>query len=215
MAARPFVVDDARVVDPGACQVESWFKRNPGSHELWALPSCNVAGFELTAGGGQLMSREPGVRDERDYQFQAKTLFRTLAPNDWGWGVAAGVVRHADINVHQNLIGSYYAYVPVSKSFLDDRIVLLTNVGAVVNRDEGRNGLSWGVGGEFYLTPRFMLLTEIYGATGFDRFSQAGARWWLVPDRVQIDATYGWQWNGGDRTEWITVGLRLISPTFF
>lgn len=212
-AARPFIVDDARVVDRGACQVETWIKDNPGSTEIWALPACNPFGVELTAGGGAL--RRAGSHHERDYQFQGKVLFRELRTNDWGWGLAAGVIRHADINVRQNLLANYYVYVPLSKSFADDRVVLLTNVGAVDNRDERRRGLLWGVGGEFYLTPRFMLLSEVYGATGFDRFSQLGVRYWIVPDHVQVDTTYGFQWNGPDRTEWLTVGLRLISKPFF
>lgn len=39
----------------------------------------------------------------------------------------------------------------------------------------------------------------------------AGVRGWIVPDRVQVDSTYGWQLNGTHRTEWITFGLRLIT----
>jgi hypothetical protein len=215
MAARPFVVDDARIVDRGGCQVESWVKRNPGSHELWALPACNPFGAEITAGVGALDHDAPGSTDERDQQLQVKGLFRELRRNDFGWGLAFGALRHADINAVQNQIGNYYFYAPVSRSFLDDRIVLLTNVGAVDNRDANRRGLTWGVGGEFYLSPRFMLLGEVYGATGFDRFGQAGFRFWVVPDHVQIDSTYGSQLNGAQRSEWFTLGVRLITRPFF
>ncbi len=214
LAARPFIVDDARVVDRGACQVESWFKNNPGSHEFWALPACNPFGVELTVGGGVLVGPS-GNREQADYQFQGKALFRPLETNGWGWGIAAGAIRHADINLRQNLWGNYYFYVPVSKSFADDRLVLLLNAGGLDNRDENRRGVSYGVGAEIYVTPRFMLATEAYGATGFDRFSQVGFRFWVVPDRVQIDSTYGFQLNGPDRTEWVTLGFRLISRPFF
>ncbi len=214
-AARPFVVDDARVTDPGACQVETWLKRNPGSHEVWALPACNLFGIEITAGAGVQSANAAGQSDQRDYQFQGKTLFRPLTTNDWGWGLAAGVVRHADIALHENLLANRYFYVPVSKSFADDRFVLLTNLGVVDNRDERRRGLLWGAGGEYYLTQRTVLLGEVYGATGFDRFSQVGLRYWIIPDRLQVDSTYGFQWNGANRTEWFTVGFRIISGKFF
>ena len=214
-AARPFVVDDARIVDQGACQVESWYKRNAASTEYWALPACNPFGLELSAGVGVLQHGGPDVHDERDYQFQVKGLFRELRANDFGWGLAAGVVRHADINLAPNLIGNYYAYVPVSRSLADDKVVLLGNVGVVNNRDADRRGLLWGGGGEFYVTPRIVLLGEIYGATGFDRFTQAGIRVWIVPDHVQLDSTYGAQLNGGDRIEWFTLGFRLISKRFY
>lgn len=214
LAARPFVVDDARVVDEGACQVESWIKSNPESKEAWALPACNPFGIELTAGMGFQRS-DPANPSQRDYQFQGKTLFRPLETNDWGWGLAVGVVRHADINLRQNLLANRYFYVPISKSFRDDQFVLLTNIGGVDNRDEKRRGLLYGIGGEFYVTPRFMLLGEVYGATGFDRFSQAGVRYWIIPDHLQVDTTYGFQLNGTDRTEWITIGFRFITKRFY
>ncbi len=212
-AARPFVVDDARVTDPGACQVETWLKRNPGSREFWALPACNVGGVEITAGGG--MQSAAGQAGQRDYQLQGKMLFRELTTNDWGWGLAAGVIAHADIALGENLLANRYFYAPISRSFADDRFVLLTNLGMVDNRSEARRGLSWGVGGEYYLTQRTVLLGELYGATGFDRFSQVGVRYWIIPDRLQVDSTYGFQWNGTNRTEWLTVGFRIISGRFF
>lgn len=214
-AARPFIVDDARVVDKGACQLESWRKNNAdGSHEYWALPACNPFGVEITAGGGYL-SRGPDVRDEVDYQFQGKYLFRSLETNGWGYGLSAGALRHADINTQQNLIGNYYFYFPISRSFLDDRFVLLLNLGAIDNRDLNRRGASWGVGTEIYLTRRFMLAAESYGAAGFDKFAQVGFRFWVVPDHVQLDASYGGNLGAWERQHWNSIGIRLISKPFF
>lgn len=214
-AARPFVVDDARVVDEGACQVESWTKRNGSLGELWMQPACNVRGVELAAGAGFLRDDTPGNRAERDYQFQAKLLGRPLQPGDWGWGVAAGVVRHADINLAQNLIGNTYVFAPVSFSLLQDRLVLLTNLGLIDSRDLNRRGMSYGVGAEVYATPRLVLLGEAYGATGFDRFSQLGVRWWILPERLQVDGSWGTQLNGSVRAEWFTLGLRFITHRLF
>ncbi len=213
-AARPFIVDDARVVERGACQVESWFKNNPESREVWALPACNPFGVELTMGGGAL-NGSAGTREHADYQFQGKALVRPLQTNGWGWGFAAGAIRHADINLRQNLWGNYYFYFPVSRSLADDRLVLLFNAGGIDNRDDNRRGLSYGMGTEIYLTPRLMLAAEAYGATGFDRYAQLGVRVWLVPEHVQVDSTYGFQINGPHRTEWVTLGFRLISRPFF
>ena len=215
MAARPFVVDDARIVDRGGCQVESWVKRNPGSHELWALPACNPFGAEITAGVGALDHDATGSTDERDQQLQVKGLFRELRRNDFGWGLAAGMVRRADINTNQNLLASTYFYLPLSVSFHEDRFVLLTNVGGVDNRDRGRRGLSWGVGGEYYASDRIVLLVEAYGATGMDRYAQAALRYWVLSNRLQLDGSYGFQPNGGNRAEWFTLGFRWITPVFF
>lgn len=215
-AARPFVVDDARIVDKGACQIETWHRANADSGaENWALPACNPFGrVEITFGGGSLSS-PAGARDQTDYQVQAKTLFKPLEINGWGWGVAAGVVRHADINLQPNLIGNYYFYVPISRSLADDRVVLLANLGGLDNRDIGRRGFSWGLGAELYLTPRVMLAAETYGATGFDRFAQVGVRLWVVPDHVQIDASYGGNLQNFGAVHWTSIGVRLISKPFF
>ena len=45
-AARPFVTDDARVVDPQGCQVETFYKRQREfrEQEFWILPACNPWG---------------------------------------------------------------------------------------------------------------------------------------------------------------------------
>ena len=42
-AARPMLTDDARIVDPKACQLESWIRDSKHITEYWALPSCNVS----------------------------------------------------------------------------------------------------------------------------------------------------------------------------
>ena len=51
-AARPFVTDDARIVDRGGCQIETYVKRQQkfDENEFWFLPACNPWGAELTAG---------------------------------------------------------------------------------------------------------------------------------------------------------------------
>ena len=51
-AARPFVTDDARIVDKDGCQLETFVKRQSrfDESEFWFLPSCNPWGAELTAG---------------------------------------------------------------------------------------------------------------------------------------------------------------------
>ena len=52
-AARPMLTDDARIVDPKACQLESWVRDSKHTTEYWALPACNVGeNTEITIGGG-------------------------------------------------------------------------------------------------------------------------------------------------------------------
>ena len=113
-AARPLITDDARVVDPGACQVESWVKRNRDSTEYWALPACNFTGsLELTFGGAR--TRDSDRSYASDIQAQGKLLLRPLEINGVGIAVVAGTVRHLQPDARD-----WFIYAPISVSLLDD-----------------------------------------------------------------------------------------------
>jgi hypothetical protein len=207
-AARPMIVDDARTVDAKACQLESWVKKNPDSTETWALPACNFAGnLELTLGGAA--TRKAGNTQTTDVVMQGKTLFKTLEPNGWGIGLAAGTVRHLLADTRDG-----YAYVPTSFSFRDDAAVVHTNLGWLREGETRHNRLTWGVGTEARLAERTWLIAETFGQNQGKPFHQLGLRHWLVPDRVQLDATYGNRNGGGNGERWFSIGLRLLSVPF-
>jgi hypothetical protein len=208
-AARPMVTDDARIVDDKSCQVETWLKANNGSSEYWALPSCNFTGnLELAVGGA--VTHADGENTTTDLVLQGKTLFKTLAPNGWAWGLVAGTASHPDIS--KDLLGSVYAYVPATFSFRNDTVLLHTNLGWARNRLESNNAMTWGVGGEVEITSRTWLIAESYGEDQGRPYYQMGLRHWIVNNRVQLDATYGNRSNGGE--SWFSIGLRLLSPPF-
>lgn len=212
-AARPMITDDARLVDAGACQVESWARRNRDSTELWALPSCNVTGnLELTVGGA--LGRTVGGTRTTDVVLQGKTLWRRMEPNGWGIGLVLGNVRHPAINTDRNLIGDVYGYVPASISYLDDRFVLHANLGVLHDRQARRDRITWGVGSETQLSDRTWLIAETFGQNTGRPFLQVGLRHWIVPNHVQIDTTFGNRFGSDTRERWFSVGLRLLSAPF-
>lgn len=212
-AARPMITDDARLVDPRACQVESWARRNRDSTEFWALPSCNVTGnLELTFGGA--VGRDSGGTRTTDVVLQGKTLLRRMEPNGWGVGLVLGNVRHPAINRDRNLLGDVYGYVPASFSYLDDRFVLHVNVGVLRDRHARRDRITWGIGSESQLSDRTWLIAETFGQNTGRPFLQIGVRHWIVPNHVQIDTTYGDRLGSATREHWFSVGLRWLSPAF-
>ena len=205
-AARPMITDDARIVDAKACQLESWVKKNPDSTEYWALPACNFTGnLELTFGGAR--TREDGTIRTTDVVMQGKTLFKAMDTDGWGIGLAAGTVRHPQADTRD-----WYAYVPTSFSFRNDAVVVHTNVGWLREGEARRNRLTWGLGTEAQLAERTWLIAETFGQNQGKPFHQLGLRHWLVPDRIQLDATYGNRNGGGER--WFSIGLRLLSVPF-
>lgn len=214
LAARPFVTDDARLTTGGSCQLESWTRVYADSKEFWALPACNPTGnLEITFGGGQ--SQPKAGPATTDYLIQAKTLFRALETNGWGWGLAVGTIRHTDINPGPNMLGNTYGYVPVSVSMLDDKVIVHANLGWMKDKASGLSSASWGVGGEFKLHPRFLGIAETYGDNRNMSFGQIGGRYSILPDLFQVDLTIGKQLSGSGNSRWVSFGIRFTPDRLF
>ncbi len=215
-AARPFVTDDARLTTAGSCQLESWTRLYEGSRESWALAACNPTGWlEFTLGGGQARDHDLGVTT-MDQVFQLKTLLRPLTTNDWGIGLGVGRVLHPEIHPGPNQFGNTYAYVPVSLSLRDDRVILHANVGWLRDQASGRELMTWGLGGEFYpMARRLALVAETFGDDKNPPWWQAGLRWSLIPNLLQVDATTGQQAGGVSASGWLSFGLRWTPERLF
>lgn len=213
-AARPFVTDDARLTTEGSCQLESWTRAYPDSQELWALPACNPTGnFEMTLGMGVAQADSGTVT--HDYVLQAKTLFKPLETNRWGIGLGMGKVFHPEVTPGPNQTGNTYAYVPLSVSFDNDKVVMHVNVGWLRDKASKQDNMTWGVGGEFKMTPRLTAILETYGDHRTTPYGQAGLRFAVVPNLFQIDATAGRQFNGVDDNQWLSFGIRLTPEHLF
>ncbi|MCX7202101.1 MAG: hypothetical protein NTV17_07420 [Burkholderiales bacterium] len=109
-----------------------------------------------------------------------------------------------------------YVNIPVSVSLANDRVVMHLNVGAVhTRRASGAWDATWGIGTEVYLNERTFLIAETFGRQGEGSSGQFGIRYWVIPDRVQIDTTLGSRFESPvSAYRWISVGLRLLSPPF-
>ncbi|MCL2011676.1 MAG: hypothetical protein FWG75_02655 [Cystobacterineae bacterium] len=221
-AARPMITDDARTVDAKACQVETWLQNDFGSTEYWALPACNFSGtLELTLGGA--LNKESAKKTQvANIVLQGKTLFKALEPNGWSVGMAFGYMRRPLIHTSRNLFGNLYAYIPASFAFFEERLVMHLNLGwlyETLAEQRGQHRMSWGMGSETQLSERSWLIAEIFGQNKGRPFYQVGLRLWLVPEHVQLDATFGDQWgkntlNSTAGERWFSIGLRLLSPPF-
>jgi len=213
-AARPLVTDDARLTTPGSCQLEAWTRQTPHSTEWWAMPACNPWGsVEITAGGG--IARPDGLPRTHDTILQLKTLWREVEPNGWGVGLAIGTVQHPSIHPGPNQLGNHYAYIPISVSFDDDQLVVHANVGHLRDRASKQRSTTWGLGGEARLHDRVHGVAEVFGDHRTRPYIQAGVRWSLLPDRIQIDATTGRQVNGPHDSRWFSLGIRVTPRELF
>ncbi len=206
-AARPMITDDARIIDPQSCQLESWGKVSKNTEEYWALPACNPFGFfELTLGGSKFQGLDASGSSDR--LIQAKTIFRELKTNDWSIGLALGRSEHlfkSDGHKHD-----LYGYVPVTWSFDDDQKFLHLNLGALKNQTDSVTKKTWGLGMEYEIASRTYLIAETYGVEGVKPSYQAGVRHWLLPNKFQVDVTTGSKSQYTSDNRWFSIGIRLL-----
>lgn len=206
-AARPMITDDARIIDPQSCQVESWVKSSKYSDEFWALPACNPFGFfELTLGGSKFQGND--LSGSSDRVIQVKTVFRQLKPNDWAIGLALGRANHlfkSDASNHD-----VYGYIPITWSLNDDQKFLHLNLGATKNQLDSVLRKTWGLGAELELTPNTFLIAETYGVDGVKPSYQAGVRHWFIPNKFQVDLTTGSKSQYTSESRWFSIGIRLL-----
>ena len=208
-ATRPFVTDDARIVDEGGYQIETYVKRQRefSEQEFWFLPAMNPWGrVELTLGGYRVDSTEPG--DSHSVIMQAKTLLKRLETNGAGFALTLGAARVSPYqaasatNPYLNAIGSF--------SLLDDDVVVHTNLGGIRDNVAHLWRGTWGLGAEVaLLAPRLIGIIETYGQRGQKATLHGGLRIWAVPDRVQVDLTMGVQ-DSDPKQRFNTLGLRLL-----
>jgi hypothetical protein len=212
-AGRPMTVDDASIVAPGQCQLETYVQRQSAIgataavSEYWLAPSCNAGGeWEL----GLAAARATGMPGG-PWQYgrlQAKTVLRPLAPEQWGIGlVLADQYRASD-----GLDGNWSVNVPFTVSLRGDTILFHVNGGwlrePVDDRlHRHRHSATWGSGAEFRLTPRASLTAEVFGQQNAGSHYQLGASYALVPDRVQLDATWGNRFSRGAGEHFVSLGM--------
>jgi hypothetical protein len=230
-AARPLVTDDARVVDPGGYQVETFVKAQRGTKatEYWLLPAANFGGalerFEFATGGNLIRSDEEG--NSNLVVMQAKTLLKPLETNGIGFAVTVGVARLKP-GTSEEVVATPLGIVTVagetsakthydpyangisSISVLGDAVVLHFNVGATRDTSSHQTIGSWGVGAEIALGGPVQGIAETYGVTDEKPAYQVGLRYWLIPGRLQIDGTYGWQHATPTNLNWISIGMRIL-----
>jgi hypothetical protein len=212
-AARPMNTDDANIVDDKACQLESWVKTTHTSLERWAIPGCNLGGEVEWSVGGNAQT-EDSVGKTQFWLAQAKKRWMPVGENSLGISTTVGTMVTRPATTDRPTDKDYYLNVPVTVPLGHERFVHV-NAGWVHHQSLGVSRATWGVGTELPLTRQIIAIAETFGEqdTGRPRY-QVGLRVWVVPQRVQIDTTYGNQLGQPEHLRWFTVGVRLLSPAF-
>lgn len=223
-AAQQFVVDDAAIVDRGACQLEAW----SGESSTWLLPACQfIPRTELTLGAGFVPDN--GGRSW-EWVAQAKVNLREMQDNMAGVGLVFGVGMDPIGQTAGSRVSGAFAYLPVSLPLANERVTLHGNLGWHFERDSdehdhhdhshadgsrGHHGVTWGVRGDVVVAPRFTVIAELFGEDAGRPEFQAGIRTELLPDRVGLDVSWGGHTARGVGGAGWTIGFAWTPPAWF
>jgi hypothetical protein len=219
-AAQQYVVDDAAIVDRGACQVEAWH----GERASWILPACQpIRNLEISAGAGFV--DEGGGHRETEYAIEVKTLLRPLAPGGWGVGLVLGVGPNPSAEPGERRFGDVYAFLPASLSLAEDRLVLHGNLGWEWDREAEPHGdhfherddhhVTWGARADLALNDLLSVIGEFHGEDDGGPAYQFGFRVHRPAAGVEMDLSWGGHSARGQPGAGFTVGLAFVSGRIF
>jgi hypothetical protein len=213
-AARPLNTDDANVVDPQSCQDESWVKKSKTSIERWIVPGCNFFGDTEISFGANFQS-DTGATSSQYHLMQAKKRWRVLEPGDWGISSTLGTLKRSG-TTPTDTVNDVYLNVPITWSLGQERFAHL-NIGWVKHQAQGYGAKTWGLAFEQAFNSHVVGILETYGEEKQSTKYQVGLRFWVIPQRVQLDTTLGnvWGSTSNPAQRWVSVGLRLLSPPLF
>jgi hypothetical protein len=229
-AVRPFVTDDARIVDVGQIETENWVELtrlggvwHPGIHMMGGATLNEW--LELIAGGG--VGLESGRRlSVANPVIQPKLLLWRADEDGFpGLALALGVTLPAGQGYLYDEATGYYAIAPVTSRLFEDRLQLHVNLGVVGATSEVESAAKpyWGVGAEIeVLRDLPHVVVEAYAG---DPFEALGPAWavqyglrWIASDYFNMDLTFGLQ---PDQTPafdgleaWGQLGVRFLFDAF-
>ena len=210
-AGQPLVTDDAAVVAPRTCQVETWTRRTGDSRETWLQPACNFGGdLELAVGAGRIAAE--GEPRSSGIVLQAKWARPRGEHDAWAFGAVAGAARDTQAPRGHLAFQSRYA-VGLASWHPRDGVEIDLNLGLAHVDRLGGHALA-GVALQYALAPRLQMLAEIFrDEPGAGKF-QAGLRWIVVPDRLEAFASYGNRLHPLPGAWSVVTGIRIQTPAF-
>jgi len=189
-------IDDADILEPGGCKVESWYERNSAPGRLLHLGfGCRVGPVELTASTEP--QRQAGT-SLADHELQVKWATQVATGLKAGVSLAPTWQSHARPRYQGTALVGLLTWEPF------ESVGVHANVGRDFvhrGRDQGRGGVSadWSPGGG-----PWKLVAERYREQG-SHFARAGVRW-TVAEGWLLDLSRAVRLRGPGDHSW-TLGL--------
>lgn len=194
-------VDDATILEPGRCHVESWHARDRGAGtRLWQLgPACHIGGIEWALG----MASERAADDQaRVLSPQAKWATDTPLP-----GLALGVAIGIDVDARNARRNGRFVHLPATYALETTHTLLHGNLGRRLERGGGSHAL-WGLAVEQTIAGPLSAVVERFRDAPLGRATQLGLRWEVRTDALSIDLGHA-RGSGGDARRSWTLGVTV------
>jgi hypothetical protein len=190
-------VDDAAILDPGTCHVETWYERGRSGRWLYNLgPACHLGGLEW----GLALIR----RDEGNGRVNAIAPQVTWAMESGIEGLSVGFSVASERGTGGDDTRVHALNIPLTLA-LDEGQRIHANLGREWSRGEHAYW-TWGLALETAVSARWDAVFEGVGAERGQPVSQLGLRWHAVPDALSLDLGFAAEFGGG-RDRWWTVGV--------
>ena len=198
--AQQMIVDDTDITTARSVQLEAWY----GEVETW---------IQTGVGLNHVWEFTPGIILDSNNDFaisnyvgEFKFIPGDLDFEGWSYGWVLGMIFDDRMGVDE-----FYTYLPYTFSVLDGSTLLHANVGLGGDRVDGEWDYAaiYGVRADFDIVDRITLLTEVYTTNIEPPNFQGGLRLHLVPDRLEMDITYGEGFDTNLSNPGINRGLNI------
>ena len=212
IAGRPIDTDDASVTAHKTCQLDFWTEAGRQSRQDNFNGGCNVLGsgeFSLAVG-----SVQGNDEDQSLGGVGYKHIFKDFTADSPGFGLAAsrewGRLKSTNESSKETLLTSI-ATVPLA----GEDLLLHLNLGYLRFTDQTQRDSSVykAAALDYSLSEKTGLSVETFSGVGDSLIWRLGARYTLIPDFLQVDASYGSDYGSFQQARVFTIGLG-ITPGF-
>lgn len=202
--AQQMIVDDAEIVNYRSFQVEMWY----GTEESWFQPAIAL---------GRYWEFAPGIIFDEDFSAASWLTEIKFVPGDLEFdGYSYGFVFAPVFSVDGGF-DEYFTYIPYSMEILGGSSLMHVNLGfeGFKGDDGWDHALTTGIRGDFGLTDRFTVLSEIFTSDFSTPKVHGGLRISIFPELLEMDVTYGQGFRSGMNYPGFNVGIAFTPDTLW
>ncbi len=211
-AGRPLETDDASVTAHRTCQLDFWTESSIEVRQDNFNGGCNILGNgEFSLAGARARGDQA---DQMSQAFGYKHIFQPLTDHSAAYGVAGsrefGRLRRTGESSQETLVTAI-ASLPLK----GEDLLLHLNLGYLQYRDQTLRDSSVfkAAALDYSLNERFGLSVETFSGVADSLSWRVGARYTLIPDFLQLDASYGSDYGTFQASRVFTLGFG-ITPGF-